>query len=48
MGYFTDAKIGDKVYGLIFGKGKIINNSSLNPYLKLDWSKTKTNEKNDY
>jgi len=23
MGYFTDAKIGDKVYGLIFGKGKI-------------------------
>ncbi len=23
MGYFKDAKIGDKVYGLIFGKGKI-------------------------
>lgn len=23
MGYFKNAKVGDKVYGLIFGKGKI-------------------------
>ncbi len=25
MAYFSDAKIGDKVYGLIFGKGKIVD-----------------------
>lgn len=25
MAYFSNAKKGDKVYGLIFGKGKIIN-----------------------
>jgi hypothetical protein len=25
MGYFKKAKKGDKVYGLIFGKGKIVN-----------------------
>lgn len=24
MAYFSEAKIGDKVYGLIFGKGKIV------------------------
>ncbi|MCW8837267.1 MAG: hypothetical protein OQK11_01065 [Thiovulaceae bacterium] len=24
MAYFEDAKVGDKVYGLIFGKGKIV------------------------
>jgi len=24
MSYFEDAKVGDKVYGLIFGKGKIV------------------------
>ena len=24
MSYFKDAKVGDKVYGLIFGKGKIV------------------------
>lgn len=25
MGYFKKAKIGDKVYGLVFGKGKVTN-----------------------
>lgn len=25
MAYFSDAKVGDKVYGLIFGKGKIVD-----------------------
>jgi hypothetical protein len=25
MAYFSDAKIGNKVYGLIFGKGKIVD-----------------------
>ncbi len=25
MGYFKKAKIGDKVYGLVFGKGKIVD-----------------------
>ncbi|WP_457606572.1 hypothetical protein [Nitratifractor sp.] len=24
MGYFSKAKVGDKVYGLVFGKGKIV------------------------
>jgi hypothetical protein len=24
MAYFKDAKVGDKVYGLVFGKGKIV------------------------
>jgi hypothetical protein len=24
MAYFDDAKVGDKVYGLVFGKGKIV------------------------
>ena len=24
MGYFKNAKVGDKVYGLVFGKGKIV------------------------
>ncbi|HHO42267.1 MAG TPA: hypothetical protein ENN12_02800 [Epsilonproteobacteria bacterium] len=24
MGYFSNAEVGDKVYGLIFGKGKIV------------------------
>jgi hypothetical protein len=25
MAYFDNAKVGDKVYGLVFGKGKIVN-----------------------
>ncbi|DAB40845.1 MAG TPA: hypothetical protein CFH81_00635 [Sulfurovum sp. UBA12169] len=25
MAYFTEAKVGEKVYGLIFGAGKIVN-----------------------
>jgi hypothetical protein len=25
MSYFKDARVGDKVYGLIFGKGKIVD-----------------------